>query len=163
MRFVKDIPLILASHATFSAYESSVDLFKPNAMHKNKLLTLLILSGLVILGVAAVKAPAPPNDFKNLQILPKNISQKQLDSIMESYNKALGVTCKFCHEELKTFPGGLDYASDKEPMKNEARKMMRLTIDINKNYFYYDSTKRPEFLTVVTCNTCHRGEAFPEH
>ena len=133
-------------------------------MHKNKLLTLLILSGFVILGVAAVKAPASPNDFKNLQILPKDISQKQLDSIMESYTKALGVTCKFCHvQTTNVFPGNWDYASDKEHMKTEARKMMRLTIDINKNYFRYDSTKQPEYLNVVTCNTSHRGEAFPEY
>lgn len=130
-------------------------------MDKNKFITLLILAGFVVFGVAAVKAPR--DEFKNLQILPKDITKAKLDSIMESYNKALGVGCDFCHTKIQVFPGGLDYAADTEPMKKEARKMMRLTIELNKNYFYYDSTKRPEYLTVVTCNTCHRGEAFPEH
>ncbi len=82
---------------------------------------------------------------------------------MESYNVALGVNCKFCHVPYKNFPDSLDFASDAEPMKEEARKMMRLTIHINKTWFYYDSSKRPEYLNVVHCNTCHRGEAFPEY
>jgi hypothetical protein len=131
-------------------------------MHKNKIITLSILVLFVTLGVAAVKAPRGLH--KNLQILPQDISPEKLDSIMKSYTKALGVTCKFCHvQTTNVFPGGFDYASDKESMKTEARKMMRLTIQLNKDYFRYDSSKRVEYLNVVTCNTCHRGEAFPEY
>ena len=55
----------------------------------------------------------------------------------------------------------LDYASDADPMKENARRMMRMTIELNKNYFYFDTAVRPEYLNVVTCKTCHRGEAFP--
>jgi hypothetical protein len=55
----------------------------------------------------------------------------------------------------------LDYASDKHEMKENARKMMRMTIEINKTNFYFDTTQRPEYLKVVHCKTCHRGEPYP--
>lgn len=128
-------------------------------MLSKKIITLFVLSALVILGVAAVKAPSGPH--RNLQVLPKDIGEKKLDSIMESYTKALGVGCSFCHSEVKNFPDSLDFAIDEKPMKEDARKMMRMTIEINKNNFYYDKTERPEYLKVVTCKTCHRGEAYP--
>lgn len=128
-------------------------------MISKKTITLFVLSALVILGVAAVKAPSGPH--RNLQVLPKDISEQKLDSIMESYTKALGVGCSFCHSEVKNFPDSLDFAIDEKPMKEDARKMMRMTIEINKNNFYYDKTERPEYLKVVTCKTCHRGEAYP--
>ena len=126
-----------------------------------KWLILLGLSGFVLVGVAFSKKPA--GKHKNLQILPQDISEERLDSIMQTYNKALGVNCKFCHIELKTFPGGFDYASDAEPMKENARNMMRMTIHINKTWFNFYKDQKPEYLNVVHCNTCHRGEAFPEH
>jgi hypothetical protein len=56
----------------------------------------------------------------------------------------------------------MDYAADTEPMKEEARKMMRMTIDINKNNFWYNKSEQPEYLKTITCKTCHRGEPFPE-
>lgn len=126
---------------------------------KKQFVTVLILTGLVTAGVAAVTIPKPKH--KNLQILPKDITETMLDSIMESYSTALGVDCKFCHVSFKNFPDSLDFASDEEPMKENARKMMRMTIHLNKTYFYFDTTSRPEYLKVVTCKTCHRGEAFP--
>ena len=98
---------------------------------------------------------------RNLQVLPKDISDQKLDSIMQTYNKALGVKCEFCHTPLQGFKDSLDYASDREPMKEEARKMMRMTIELNRKYFYFDSTQRPEYLHTVTCKTCHQGEPFP--
>lgn len=122
-------------------------------------LTLLALTILVISGISAISFRGT---HKNLKILPQDISPQKLDSIMESYSKALGVSCNFCHVPYKNFPDSLDYASDEDPMKETARKMMNLTIHLNKTYFYYDSTIRPEYLKVVTCQTCHRGEAFPE-
>ncbi len=124
-----------------------------------KFITLLALSGLVLAGVAAVNPPrrAP----RNLKVLPADISDAKLDSIMHTYNVALGVKCQFCHVPVAGIPDSLDYASDKEPMKENARNMMRMVIEINKNNFWFDKNIRPEFLHTVTCRTCHRGEAFP--
>ena len=129
-------------------------------MFKNKT-TLIILAcaAFVALGVAAVKAPGQKP--RNLKVLPQDISDAKLDSIMKSYNKALGVSCSFCHVKTKSFTDSLHFVSDAEPMKENGREMMRMTIEINKNHFYFDKKERPEYLTTITCKTCHRGEPFP--
>jgi hypothetical protein len=129
-------------------------------LHKYKLLTIIILGSFVMLGLAAIQEPVGAH--KNLQVLPRDISEQKLDSIMHTYNVALGVNCKFCHVPIKDTPDSLDFASDAEPMKEQARKMMRMNIYINKTYFYFNKEERPEYLMTVTCKTCHRGEAFPE-
>lgn len=126
-------------------------------LNKNKWIVTLCFLAFVTLGVAAVKAPQE----RNLKVLPKDISDQKLDSIMESYNKALGVKCEFCHVKQKVYPGNFDYRSDAEPMKENAREMMRMTIEINKNHFYFNKDIQPEYLNTITCNTCHRGEPFP--
>ena len=127
---------------------------------RKKIVTVLVLTSMVIAGVAAVSGPSVYH--KNLKILPQDISEQKLDSIMESYTKALGVNCKFCHTEVKEFADSLDFAVDDNPMKENAREMMRMTIYINKTYFYFDKNERPEYLKVINCKTCHRGEPFPE-
>lgn len=134
--------------------------------NKKKNAVTLAIIGLVIAGVNTVNIPP-----KNLKVLPPDISDQKLDSIMQSYNIALGVKCNFCHakEKLLTAPwlpvkdssGNLDYASDAEPMKENARKMMRMTIAINQTNFYFDINEKPEYLHTVTCKTCHRGEELP--
>jgi hypothetical protein len=113
----------------------------------------------VIAGIAATSAPKPAH--KNLKVLPKDISDRKLDSLMQGYNKALAVTCDFCHAAHKDIPDSLDYASDEKPMKEEGRKMIRLTLQINKDYFYTDKSIKPEDIKTVSCNTCHRGDPFP--
>ena len=128
-------------------------------LHKKKIVTFLAISSFVILGVAAVN-PYQQKE-RNLKILPKDISDAKLDSIMQTYNIALGVNCNFCHVPMKNITDSLDYASDAEPMKENARKMMKMVIHINKTNFYFDKNEQPEYLHTVTCKTCHRGEAFP--
>jgi hypothetical protein len=131
--------------------------------HRRLLFTLLILALFVVLGAAAARTQ---KNARNLQVLPKDISDRMLDSIMQSYNRALNVGCDFCHSAAKPVfpvvpaPGSLDFALD-NGMKETARRMMRLTIDINKSYFYFDTASRPEYLKVITCKTCHQGHPFP--
>lgn len=133
-----------------------------------KIQTLFALAALIALGIAATTPPRNTS-FKNLKVLPQDISEKQLDSLMDSYNKALNVSCDFCHSKEKDLSfvnatsDRLDFAADNQ-MKEEARRMIRLTIDINKNYFKFDTTGRADhLLNVITCNTCHRGNPFPAH
>ena len=132
--------------------------------HK-KTITLIVLASFTILFTAANITPG--KKYKNLKVLPKDISEKQLDSIMKAYTNALQVSCDFCHKPQKDIfnivplsDTTIDYALD-NGMKEYARKMIRLTIDINKNYFRSDSTEKPEYMRVVSCNTCHRGNPFP--
>jgi len=127
-------------------------------LHRKKILTFLFIAFFISIGMAAVKSTQKE---RNLKVLPKDISDEKLDSIMQTYNKALGVKCNFCHVPLKGFTDSLDYFSEAEPMKENARNMMRMVININKTNFYFDSLQRPEYLNTITCKTCHRGEAFP--
>lgn len=127
--------------------------------NKNKFWVLLVLTAFVVSGVAAVKAPQQKE--RNLKVLPKDISDEKLDSIMQTYNKALGVKCAFCHVPMKGFTDSLDYFSDAEPRKEKAREMMRMTIAINQSYFPYQPGERAEYLNTITCKTCHHGETFP--
>ena len=128
-------------------------------LHKKKITVLVSL--LIIVGVSVAAINAPFQKDRNLKILPKDISDVKLDSIMQTYTIALGVKCNFCHVPMKNMVDSLDYASDAEPMKEDARKMMRMTIYINKTNFHFDKRQRPEYLHTVTCKTCHRGEPFP--
>ncbi|MEO7982693.1 MAG: c-type cytochrome [Bacteroidota bacterium] len=129
-------------------------------LHRKKLIVFASLAVCMFLGVAAVKAPFQID--RNLKVLPKDIPDAKLDSIMQSYSKALGVSCNFCHVKAKFVPNNnLDYASDAEPMKENARDMMKMVIEINQKNFYFDKNERPEYLHTVTCKTCHRGQAFP--
>ena len=127
-------------------------------LHKKKIFAFTILTFFVVVGMAAVKINQKE---RNLKVLPKDISDAKLDSIMQTYNIALGVKCNFCHVPMKNIPDSLDYYSDADPMKENARKMMVMVIDINKKNFNFYPEIRPEYLNTITCKTCHRGEAFP--
>ena len=122
--------------------------------------TMGIMIG-IALALFALTA-ANPLPKRNLQVLPKDISDEKLDSIMKQFNRSLGVACNFCHVRVHEQTDSLNYASDKDPMKTTARKMMRMTREINKRNFWTDKKKRPHELNEVTCYTCHRGEAWIE-
>lgn len=138
-------------------------------LRKKTITAIVTLTAVVLVGTAGTMAPK--SNFKNLKVLPQKISEHQLDSIMDTYNRALKVNCDFCHSKVNDITGltpaenaPLDFAAD-NGMKENARRMMRLTIDINKQHFNYDTVpkKTDYLLNVITCNTCHRGNAFPAH
>ena len=60
---------------------------------RKKFVTVSVLTVLVIAGIAAVSKPN--GKHKNLKILPNDISEQKLDSIMEAYSKALGSQLQF--------------------------------------------------------------------
>src|SRR5579872_1142268 len=95
--------------------------------------TSIIISTLVaaVAVCSATSSPAgPQSEFKNLKVLPRNVSSKTLQSIMiDDFEDGLGVACSFCHAEQKG-SHKLDYASDAKPEKAIARNMMRMTLKI---------------------------------
>ncbi|MFA7447292.1 MAG: c-type cytochrome [Weeksellaceae bacterium] len=93
--------------------------------------------------------------FKNLKILPKDISEEELKGVMNSFNDALGVKCSFCHVVVSE--GVLDFASDAVNYKEVARQMMKMTMKINKKHF--KKTNPKDFS--VNCFTCHQGRKIP--
>lgn len=127
---------------------------------KKKITVFCTLIALVVLGIAA-SAPADPT-YKNLKILPKNITHDELDSVMHHFNDALGVKCGFCHAPQKENPKKLDFASDAKEEKTFARDMMRMTNRINKKFFKYKKDDAHP-VAPVTCVTCHNGKAEPEN
>jgi hypothetical protein len=114
--------------------------------------------------------------FKNLQILPKDISKDGIDSVMHHFTASLGVKCNYCHvKNMET--NKMDFAKDEKPEKEIARKMMLMAIDINKNHFQQieesmdsgknaitsDTSSVSYMLKYVTCYTCHHGDPHPEN
>jgi len=121
----------------------------------------LIAAGIAVTITVCATASAPPGEFKNLKVLPKNISSKELSKIMvDDFADGLGVSCGFCHAENKDTHKP-DYASDEKPEKKIAREMMRMTGKINKRFFKIDHPQFGNATLAVTCSTCHNGAAFP--
>ena len=124
---------------------------------------LVIAFGSVFfIDVAATRRSPKENDYINLQVLPKDITSKALQHIMvDEFQDGLGVGCGYCHTRQE---GSLllDYASDEKPEKEIARKMMRMTLDINKNHFGVEKVEIGNRIMPVTCFTCHKGTAHPE-
>lgn len=117
----------------------------------------------LFIGLSALSYTNQPVDegFENLQVLPKDISEEKLDSIMDAFKFSLGVKCGFCHfknEETQK----LDFPSDENPHKNVARKMLRMISYINANFFNDDQSTQSDTLRQVVCYTCHRGTKEPD-
>lgn len=102
-------------------------------------------------------------DWENLKVLPQDISKDSLKGLMKGYSKSLGVKCNYCHAQKKDNPDKLNFASDKKEHKLVARGMIKMTNEINANYFkpYYDDPK-PKQVHDVKCIMCHRGNPNPE-
>ncbi|MBK8520115.1 MAG: c-type cytochrome [Chitinophagaceae bacterium] len=124
-----------------------------------KLIALAALFVFVFTGIAAIEEPA--GEFKNLQVLPKNITPDSLDRIMGGFNDGLGVNCTFCHTENKNTKL-MEAEKDTKPEKEITRNMMRMTMDINKNYFQFNENVNAKEVQAVTCYTCHKGQPIPE-
>src|ERR1700760_1645037 len=113
----------------------------------------IAMSLLLLLPLAAQDAPkqetqkkAAPGPPTNLKVLKVN-SGAEVTQIMRTFTAALGVQCTYCHVAG-------NYASDENPKKEMARKMIHMTQQINTNF--------PDSKMYVSCYTCHRGEAQPK-
>src|SRR4051794_23891080 len=63
-----------------------------------KLTVLLLLAAAVFVGITAFKPKTtPPDKWKNLKVLPQDISEDSLKAVMRFYSSSLGVKCNFCH------------------------------------------------------------------
>ncbi|UOE51955.1 c-type cytochrome [Mucilaginibacter sp. SMC90] len=126
-----------------------------------KLLVTLGLLSIVVFGAMTTSKPQDEG-FKNLKVLPKNISGENLHKVMEDWEHSLGVHCNFCHarnEETKK----MDWASDAKPEKAMARDMYKMMNKINEKYFHAKKDSLGMIMqSGVNCNTCHRGTAHPE-
>jgi hypothetical protein len=124
----------------------------------------IVMGGAVAFVVIGIAASKPPQEnFKNLKVLPKNISEQMLDSVMNEFEKALGVGCDFCHVKPADSTANWDMAADDKPEKNIARKMIDMSNKINKDFFNATTKYGDEnALLEIHCVTCHHGEPHPE-
>ncbi|TCJ12515.1 c-type cytochrome [Flaviaesturariibacter flavus] len=122
-----------------------------------------IIAGSVLVAVLALSFTIQGEEpkYKNLRILPKNISKEQMDSVMHHFSAALGQKCNFCHvrvDSTRTW----DFASDGNKHKLIAREMLKMTNDVNKKYFgFAGNPKHLDTKLTVTCFTCHNGKVEP--
>ncbi|MBS1659602.1 MAG: c-type cytochrome [Bacteroidetes bacterium] len=126
----------------------------------------IVAALLIVIAIGVISStPADPsskNGYTNLKVLPRDISTKQLQSIMiDDFEDGLGVGCNFCHAEAKG-SHKLDYASDAKPEKEIARAMMRMTVKVNSKYFKARHAMIGDKSLIVTCTTCHNGKPRPE-
>ena len=101
-------------------------------------LYLAAVLALVPLMAQPPQRPAP----KNLKLL----KAEEIRPMMGAFRAALGVQCTACHVQG-------DFASDDNPKKEMARKMIVMTREINSHF--------PDAKMHVTCYTCHRGATEP--
>jgi len=119
------------------------------------MISAVMVCGLLAAGVRA-SGQQPPQAPQNLKVLPKDIARPALTAIMRGYASSLGVQCTHCHVEDTA-----QRASDENPKKDIARKMIKMTMDINATYLQGVGTPALPDQPKVTCYTCHRGAVKP--
>jgi hypothetical protein len=130
-------------------------------MKSRTIFTLSILLSLVVF-MSAFMPIKQERIYKNLKVLPKDISKEDLGTVMDGFKTSLGVKCNYCHAPSETEKGKLDFASDAKPEKGTARMMMLMTAKINKKYFHIKDVKNPNAILPVSCITCHNGNERPK-
>jgi hypothetical protein len=128
-----------------------------------KFMVVAGFAGMVAISIAAsMPQQQGPPGFKNLKVLPKKISGKQLHETMDMWATSLGVHCNFCHARNEQ-TNKMDFASDAKPEKTIARHMFKMASKINKKYFEGQKDSLGMVIeSSVNCYTCHRGQAHPE-
>ena len=109
---------------------------------------------------SAQGAPAVPAmvDTPTVTVL-TGLTVPEFEAEMQLMNQALGVSCGHCHARG-------NFASETNPRKASARKMLEMTRGLNRQYF-------PDYKPVgavgdesrlgkVTCFTCHQGSERPK-
>jgi hypothetical protein len=108
-------------------------------------------------GMAWAQAPAMV-DTPTVTVL-TGLTVPEFEAEMQLMNQALGVSCGHCHARG-------NFASEANPRKAPARKMLEMTRTINRLFF-------PDYkpagavgdesrLGKVTCFTCHQGSERPK-
>lgn len=125
----------------------------------------LVVAGTLVSANAVLLAQekSPPSKYVNLQVFPKDTSPEVLTAAMKNFTRALGVRCPYCHVGEEGMPlEKFDFAADTVPNKQVARMMMRMSGEINGQI----TKSLPDAAAKgmqVTCWTCHRGSAHPQH
>jgi len=108
----------------------------------------------------AAAAPQPPAapaivDTPTVKVL-TGLTVPEFEAEMQLMTQALGLSCGSCHVRG-------NFASDANPRKLAARRMLEVTKTINAQYFGdYKPLDGESRLGRVTCFTCHQGDTRPK-
>jgi len=120
---------------------------------------LLVYAAVVnVAVVVGAQDPAHPTvgmvDTPTVKVL-RGLTVPEFEAEMQLMNQALGVACGHCHARG-------NFASDENPRKAVARRMLEMTRAINQQFFAgYQPAEDESRLGKVTCFTCHQGEEKP--
>jgi hypothetical protein len=95
---------------------------------------------------------------RNLQVMAHPSSARTVRDLMNKFDRELGVTCDFCHVAAEG-QNQADYASDDNPRKESARRMMTMLDEINDHYL--GQLGGAQYDEPVSCGHCHRGQRKP--
>lgn len=135
---------------------------------------IAVIAGLTLAACAAMQQQkaqpvrADQGEFKNLKVLPQNITHDELISTMRGFARGLGTRCEFCHVPIPGAQNKFDFPNDAKEEKRIARTMILMARNINGNYISklphdQDEHAEHEEHVTVTCWTCHRGHTTPEN
>ena len=94
-------------------------------------------------------------DVPTVKVL-RGYTVPEFEAEMQLMNQALGVACGHCHVRN-------NFASEENPRKAVARKMIEMTLGLNKQFFpEYRAQAEESKLGKVTCFTCHQGLERPK-
>lgn len=106
---------------------------------------------------SAQQPPATPAmvDTPTVKVL-IGLTVPEFETEMQLMTQALGLSCGSCHARG-------NFASDANPRKLAARRMLEMTEAINKQFFPdYKPIEGESRLGRVTCFTCHQGDPRPK-
>ena len=101
--------------------------------------------------------PAAPAmvDTPTVKVL-TGLTVQEFEAEMQLMTQALGLSCGSCHTRG-------NFASDANPRKLAARRMIEMTKTVNAQFFPdYKPLEGQSHLGRVTCFTCHQGDSRPK-
>ena len=118
---------------------------------------LLAVAVSATLGAQTPSAPPQPAIAEGAAItVLKGLTVPQFENEMRHFVQALGMNCGGCHTRG-------NFASEDNPRKATARRMIEMTKRLNQRYFAaYTPGDAESTMGRVTCFTCHQGEATPK-
>jgi hypothetical protein len=110
---------------------------------------------LTVLFSLGILTQPPVVDTPGVNLL-KGFTVPEFEAEMQAMTQAIGGSCGTCHSRG-------NFASDANPRKATARRMIEMVQGLNKQFFAgYTPADGESRLGRVTCFTCHQGELKPK-
>ncbi len=119
---------------------------------------VLAVAGAALPAVMFAQPPAPMQpaiaESATITVL-KGLTVPQFENEMRHFVQGVGLSCGGCHTRG-------NFASEDNPRKAVARRMIEMTQALNRKYFAaWVPAEGESTLGRVTCYTCHQGETIP--